>query len=264
MSKVQLTREGPLAIVSIDRQERRNALDSWTWQAIAARVEEAADARVLILTGVGPHFSAGLDLKPDNPLAAEVMQAVSARDRAAAIGLIERIKSWMAPIAAFKGLSVAAIEGSCLGGGLELALHCDVRIAGHGARFALPEPRWGMVPDVGGATRLTRLVGPGRAALVIASGRKFSTEEAFELGFIEQRCADGSALDAARELGLQSCQSAPTALREAIALIRELPGLSQDEANERESAAGAAALLSGEVMAGMMAFATRRPPPWAP
>ena len=262
--QIQLTLDGPVATLTIDRPSRRNALHGPMWEAIGVRATEAAEAgaRVLILTGAGDHFCSGMDLKPDNPLAMEIVGVVSNKDTAAGVALIERIKGWLKPLADFPGLTIAAIEGTCLGGGLELALHCDVRVASRSAALALPEPRWGMVPDVGGTSRLTRLVGPGRAALVIASGRRFRGDEARDLGIVEVVCDSGGALMTAQDLAADAVRSAPTALREALELVRAVPGLSAAEANAAESAAGAAALVSGEVIEWVSAFAEKREPNW--
>jgi enoyl-CoA hydratase/carnithine racemase len=266
--QVHLDIEGGVATLTLDRPSRRNALDGPMWAAIGARATEAAGkgARVLIITGAGPHFCSGLDLNMDNPLLMEVAGTVMAGEAGRPKGeeTIRTLKSWMAPIRAFPGLSIAAIEGVCIGGGLEVALHCDVRIAAKDAWVSLPEARWGMVPDVGGSTLLTRLVGPGRAAMIAASGRRYPADEAYALGMLELLVAPGGALEAARLLAQDTLRSAPTATRLALGQIRSVPGRDIDDCFTTETIAGAKALASGEVMEGMAAFAEKRAPAWSP
>ncbi len=264
--RVHLDLSDDVALLTIDRPSRRNAMDLAVWEGIRDRATAAAEAgaRALVLTGAGPHFSSGLDLKPDNPLAMDAMGVVFGGGREAGEALIRRLKACLAPLRTFPGLSIAAIEGVCLGGAFEAALHCDVRIAGRGAVFSLPEARYGMVPDVGGTTLLTRLVGPGRAAMIVASGRQYMADEAYGLGMLEMVVAPGGALSAARALAEDVRRSAPTATREAVSLARRAPGLGLDAALDAETAAGARALVSGEVAEGLQSFVEKRAPSWSP
>lgn len=266
--QVHLDIDGGVATLTLDRPSRRNALDSSMWAAIGAQAAAAreAGARVLIVTGAGPHFCSGLDLNMDNPLVTDVAGTVMAGEAGRPMGeeTIRKLKAWTAPVRTFPGLSIAAIEGVCIGGGLEVALHCDVRIASRGAWFSLPEARWGMVPDVGGSTLLTRLVGPGRAAMIAASGRRYTADEAYALGLLEQLAAPGGALAAARALAADTLKSAPLATQLALGQIRSVPGRDLEDCFATETVAGAKALAGGEVMEGMAAFAERRAPAWAP
>lgn len=264
--RVHLDITDGVAVLTMDRPSRRNAMDKAMWEGIGAQATAAAEAgaRVLILTGDGPHFSSGLDLKPDNPLAMDAMQVVFGKDREAGEALIRQLKGYFAPLRTFPGLSIAAIEGMCLGGAFEAALHCDVRVASRESVFSLPEARYGMVPDVGGTTLLTRLIGPGRAAMVVASGRRYQADEAFALGMLEMVVAPGGALQAARDLAGDVLRSAPTAVRGAVEQTRRVPGLSLDDAFTHETAAGATALVSGEVAEGLQSFIEKRAPSWSP
>ena len=263
---VHLVVDDGVALITLDRPARRNALDLPMWQALATRVGEAAaaGARTLVVTGAGSHFSAGMDLRPDNPLAPRVVQVVFGKDRDAAHALIEELKLYLEPLRTFPGLTVAAIEGSCLGSGLEVALHCDVRVAARDSQLALPEARWGMVADVGGTTLLTRLVGPGRAALWVGTGRTFDAEQAFAHGVVEELCESGQARATALGMARDALRCSPAASREVLALVRTLPGQTLAHAFLRETEAGADALLAGDVAEGLAAFAERRAPSWAP
>jgi enoyl-CoA hydratase/carnithine racemase len=182
--RVHLEAQDGVGVLRLDRPARRNALGAQMWAMVAVRVDEAArmGLRALILTGAGPHFCAGMDLKPDNPLLARAAQAVGDGDPVAARALIEELKGVGARLRRFPAPTIAAIEGVCLGGGLELALHCDVRVAAETAQLGMPEVRLGMVPDVGGTALLSRLVGPGRAIALICSGRAVDARRAHPPG----------------------------------------------------------------------------------
>ena len=253
-----------IAIITMDRPSRRNALGAHMWALVAARIDEASRQRVraLILTATGDHFCAGMDLKPDNPLAGRAVQAIVDGDPAAARALIEELKGVGARLRRFPAPTIAAIEGSCLGGGLELALHCDIRIASATARLGMPEVRIGMVPDVGGTALLARLVGPARAIALVCSGRVVDAQRAFDLGFIEELAPAGEALAAAIALAADISKGGPTAVRAALAVLRDSAGRSVNDVLAMETDAGVAALVSGEPMEGLQAFAEKRDPRW--
>ncbi len=253
-----------IARITLSKPARRNALDEAMWSAFAERVAAAATAspRVLIVTGAGGHFAAGMDLGPDNPLHARIGPAIANRDVAAAANVIAWLKAILSGLAEFPAPTIAAIEGACAGSGFELALHCDMRVAARNAFLSLPEVRIGMVPDVGGTTRLTRLVGPGCAARLIATGERITGDEAFALGIVERVVEPGRALAEAEDMARLIAKGGPTAVREALGVIRRVPDLSLADAYAAETAAGAAALTSGEPLEGVQAFFEKRDPRW--
>lgn len=182
-------RRGSAAIVTIDRQERRNAVDGPTAELLAAaheRFEAENDARVMILTGAGEEaFCAGADLKaidtlgprldsPDGPL-----------------GFTRRTASKP---------TIAAISGWCLAGGLELALWCDLRIAAEGAKLGFTERRFGVPLIDGGTQRLPRIVGLGRGLDLILSGRIVEADEALAIGLLTETVPAGRHLERAIEI----------------------------------------------------------------
>lgn len=253
-----------VGILTIDRHKRRNALNGQMWTAIGDLVSQAAKERprALIVAGAGPHFCAGMDLKPDNPLAARILPAVMDKNPGLAREIIEELKSCLAPLRSFPAPVIAAIEGVCLGGGLELALCCDVRVAGVSAKLGLPEVRIGMVPDVGGISLLTRLVGPGRAAMIICGGNAITADEAHRLGLVERVVDTGKALSTAMTMAQNIAKGGPASVAAAIQAIRDVPGLSQAAAFDVETEAGITALMSGEAEEGMRAFVEKRAPRW--
>mgnify|MGYP002640137580 CR=1 FL=1 len=262
--QVLLERDGGIAIITLDRPQRRNAISAGFWEALRERVIQAAGdpPRVLIITGAQGHFSAGLDIKPDNPLLARVLPIVQSKDPVAARTLIRELKSVCDLLAGFPAPTIAAIEGSCLGIGLELALACDLRVASSDATFSLPELRLGLVPDLGGTVRLERLVGPGKAAMLVLACHRWSGAQAFQHSLVEQLCEPGQALDAAMALARDIHAGAPTAATGVLQVLRASADLDLADALVLETEAGANALLSGEPLEGLMARQVRRDPSW--
>ena len=262
--EVLLERAGGVATVTLSRPQRRNAVNAGFWDLLGQRLVEAADdpPRALILTGCDGHFSAGLDIKPDNPLLARVLPIVQKKDAAAARALVQELRSVCDLLAGFPAPTIAAIEGSCIGIGLELALACDLRVAAHDAVFALPELRLGLAPDLGGTVRLERLVGPGKAALLALACQRWNGTRAHRAGLVEIMCDPGQALAQAALLATEIRAGAPTAARGVLHVIRASHDLDLDDALTLETEAGANALLSGEPLEGLMARQAGKSPRW--
>lgn len=182
--RVSFVRQGAAAIVGITRPERRNAVDGETARALlhAFHAFVADDAaRVMVLTGDSNAFSAGADLKAIETL----------HDRSEGPLGITRLTS--------PKPTIAAVNGYCVAGGLELALWCDLRIAGTGATFGCFERRWGVPLVDGGTQRLPRVVGLGRALELILLGRAVTAGEALRFGLVNRVLPDARVLDAALE-----------------------------------------------------------------
>jgi enoyl-CoA hydratase len=190
MEPVTYARHGAVAVLTIDRQERRNAIDGPTAAALAEaydRFESEDDARVLVITGAGGiSFSAGADLKAIESFGPRMS------DPRGPLGMSRVISSKPA---------IAAISGWCLAGGLELALWCDLRIATGESRLGFPERRWGVPLVDGGTQRLPRIVGLGRALDLILTGRIIDAEDAYAMGLITEVVPEGRHLERALEVG---------------------------------------------------------------
>ena len=189
VAAVRYERRGAAALITIDRQHRRNAVDGPTAAALHEaylRFEADDEARVLVLTGAGGvSFCAGADLKATDTFA-------------------ERLMSEEGPMG-FTRLTpskptIAAISGFCLAGGLELALWCDLRIATEGSMLGYPERRWGVPLIDGGTQRLPRIVGLGRALDLILTGRMIDAEEALAMGLLTEVVPAGAHLERALAL----------------------------------------------------------------
>jgi enoyl-CoA hydratase len=224
---VRYEREGAAAVITIDRQHRRNAVDGPTAAALHdayLRFEADAGARVLILTGAGGvSFCAGADLK-------------------ATATFVPRLMSVEGPMG-FTRLTptkptIAAISGFCLAGGLELALWCDLRIATRESRLGYPERRWGVPLIDGGTQRLPRIVGLGRALDLILTGRIIDAEEALAFGLLTEIVGPGEHLERALALaeGLARFPQR-TMLADRHAAIAGL-GMPLEQGLELEAAAG--------------------------
>ncbi|MGO9319974.1 MAG: crotonase/enoyl-CoA hydratase family protein [Solirubrobacteraceae bacterium] len=186
---VSYERRGAAAIITIDRQHRRNAVDGFTAAALHEaylRFEADNDARVLVLTGAGGvSFCAGADLKATDTMVARLMSEEGP------MGFTRLTPSKP---------TIAAISGFCLAGGLELALWCDLRIATEGSKLGYPERRWGVPLIDGGTQRLPRIVGLGRALDLILTGRMIDAQEALSMGLVTEVVPPGAHL--ARALAL--------------------------------------------------------------
>lgn len=184
-SEVRYERRGAAAVLTIDRPARRNAIDAATATALRRGLEsfEADEAaRVLVLTGSGEAFCAGADLKALD---------LDVDDPAGPLGFTRLTPSKPA---------IAAIDGWCLAGGLELALWCDLRVATPRSVFGCFERRWGVPLVDGGTQRLPRVVGMGRAIEMILSGRPVEAEEAERIGLVNELTESGGHVDRALAL----------------------------------------------------------------
>jgi enoyl-CoA hydratase len=225
--QVRYERRGAAAVLTIDRPERRNAVDGPTAELLLAgyRAFEADDeARVLVLTGAGGvSFCAGADLKAIESFAPRLTAPEGP------MGFTRLTPSKP---------TIAAISGWCLAGGLELALWCDLRIATGTSTLGFPERRWGVPLIDGGTQRLPRLVGLGRALDLILTGRLVDAAEALSLGLLTEVVPDGVHLDRALEIA-EALARFPqdTMLADRRAAIAGL-GMTLDEGLGLEAQAG--------------------------
>jgi enoyl-CoA hydratase len=199
-----------IARLGIARPETRNAINVEVRDEMSAHLDRLAQddsVRALILYGEGGKaFAGGADIVE--------LKARTHRDAFFAFNaaLFQKVEDFPRP-------TVAVVEGYALGGGLELALACDVRVAGRGAKLGLPEVTLGLFPGAGGTWRLPRLVGLGRAREMIFTGRVISAEEAREIRLVEHVVDEGRAMDRALELCLKIAENSPLAVQVAKAAL---------------------------------------------
>ncbi|HEX8133085.1 MAG TPA: crotonase/enoyl-CoA hydratase family protein [Actinomycetes bacterium] len=242
---VRVERDGPVTVVTIDRPERRNAVDAPTAAALAGAFREFdrdERASVAVLTGVGGAFCAGADLKAI--AAGEPLRVAAGGDGPMGPTRLRLSK----PV-------IAAIEGPAVAGGLELALWCDLRVVGEGATLGVLNRRFGVPLIDLGTIRLPRLIGHGRAMDLLLTGRAVGAAEALAMGLVNRVVADGSALAAAVSLATELAALPQTGLRHDRLSAIEQWGLPESEAAANELRHGLATLGSGESAAGVERFA---------
>lgn len=261
---LRVQRDGPIAVITLDRPARRNALDQDMLDGLRRAAMTLADTRprVVIVAGEGEHFCAGLDLSPDNAVLARIQPLIAAKDAYRLGEVIRGLRVGFDALARIPAPVIAAIEGACLGGGLELALSADLRVASDTAFFSMPETRFGMVPDLGGTVRLQKRVGHARASQLILTGERIDADTADRWGLVNRIVPAGTALEAAREMASSILAASPAATLQALMALRGADELSDDARFELETQAGARALVSGEVAEGLAAFAGKREPRW--
>jgi len=199
---IELEKEGGLWIVTINRPEKANSLTREMLERLAAIAEEAAEAKVLILTGTGKVFSAGADLD-------------EARAGLATDPVWERLSG---ALAALPALTIAALNGTLAGGAFGMALACDLRVSAPNAKFFYPVMKLGFLPQPSDPVRLAALVGPARAKLILMAGQKIGTPEALAMGLIDRICEEP--MDEARILAADALGAEPP----HIAGIKRLVG----------------------------------------
>ena len=250
LERIRLDVAAPLATITVDRPEARNALDADTvrelHQALDA-VEADASLRALIVTGAGEQvFVAGADVRT---LLARTTRDVLAAANNRLFARLERL-----PI-----VTIAAINGFALGGGLEFALACDLRVASTNAKLGLPETSLGILPGAGGTQRLPRIVGLGIANEMILAGTIFDAEGAQRVGLVNRVVAPDELMGAARELAERVAKRAPVALRLAKLAIQASSNMPADWGMQLEIVAQTVLNSTTDIREGMTAFLEKRP-----
>ena len=251
---VLVEQRGRALVVTLNRPEQANALSQALVEQLGElgrRLHAHSDVRVIILTGAGErNFCAGADLKE--------RQRMSDEDVRRMLRLYRTCLGW---IETCKIPTIAAINGAALGGGLELALMCDLRVAVPDAKLGLPETSLGVIPAAGGTQRLPRLIGEARAKELILLCPRIDAAQALHYGLINRVCAPGievvsDALDWARPL----LEGAPLSARAALTAIDASRDSSLEDGLEAECRAYEACLLSEDRREALRAFAEKRKP----
>lgn len=243
---------GELTLLELDNQPLNLVTAEMTRQLDQTLDELAADdtIRAVILAGAGERaFCAGSDVKEFTELAGRVAQGKLLLEK-----LVYR------KVAELPMPTIAAIDADALGGGLELALCCDIRIAAEGARLGMPEVRLGVLPGSGGTQRLPRVVGPARAKQMILVGELIDAAEAERIGLVNQVVPPGQARAAAMEMGSKIAARGPLAVREAKRLIDRALDLDLDAGMAAELDASHRVFSSQDMLEGARAFFEKRPP----
>ncbi|MFO0681264.1 MAG: enoyl-CoA hydratase-related protein [Sandaracinus sp.] len=251
---VKVERRGALAIWTIDRPDRRNALSRSVVREIGRLAREAMgdrSLRAVILTGAGGQaFCAGADLKERQGMNEEEVRDFLSLYRVCFRDL-DRLDK---PV-------IAAIDGVAFGGGLELALACDFRVASRTAQIGLTETSLGIIPGAGGTQRLVREIGASRAKELIVFARRFDAAEALSLGVVNRLAAEGqTALDAALAWAEPLLSAAPIAIASALAAVDAASDLPLEDGLSYERVCYERTLVSKDRTEALTAFAAKRKP----
>jgi len=253
MPDILVERRGTAAWVTLNRPDVRNALSmavNHQLQEITAELERDEAVHAVVVTGAGDKaFCAGADLKERRGVpAAESAPYISAI--AGAIGSIGELRK----------PTIAAMNGSAYGGGLELALACDFRILVDGAEVGLTEVRLGIMPGAGGTQRLPRIVGEARAKELILLGRRISATRAFEIGLVTQVVPRAELTTAVDALLGELAGCAPLSVQQAKSALEKAHSMNLDDGLDAERQHYDVTLFSEDRDEGLAAFADGRPP----
>ena len=252
---IQLEKRGHIAVLTIANPPA----NTWTADSLAAlkaTVEELnADRNIfaLVVTGQGEKFfSAGADLK-----------TFADGDRARANDMAQRFGEAFAALTAFRGVSIAAVNGYAMGGGLECAMACDIRVAEEHAQMALPEASVGLLPCAGGTQNLPWLVGEGWAKRMILCGERVTAAKALEIGLVEEVVPTGNGLEAALKLAEGACKQSPSSIARCKQLVMSArDGRSHSDGWRMERELFVELFHTEDQKEGVNAFLEKRKPNW--
>lgn len=254
MDTVKLEVQDNVGIITLDRPEVRNAIDKTVNREIAqalAQLEADADVKVIIITGGPKVFAAGAD--------------IAAMAEKNAIEQFRRISLWDLTFKLEKSSKpiIAAVAGFALGGGCELALACDVRIAAESAKFGQAEINVGIIPGAGGIARLTRLVGLGKAKELVLTGRIISAEEALTINLVNKVVPDDALMEEALKMARMMSKHSPVALEVAKYCLQNAASADLHTAAAIENVCFSMMFGSKDQKEGMRAFLEKRKPEYA-
>ncbi len=249
IKRTLLERRDRIAVITLNAPERRNAIDREMVESLHAdldALQSDPELAAVVLTGAGDKaFAAGADIAQlEQRRAPDALRAINST-------LFERVEEFPVPM-------LAAIRGWCLGGGCELAIACDLRVAGRGAKLGQPEVSLGIIPAAGGTYRLPRLIGLGRARELIYTGRIISADEAERIGLVNRVVPDDAVLDEALKLAAEIAHNGPLAVRLAKSTMNALARPNESMAVAMESSAQAVLFDSEDKQRRMQAFLERK------
>jgi enoyl-CoA hydratase/carnithine racemase len=249
--EVRLERDGHVATLTIDNPPV-NALHPDVARSLEARFEELGadpETRAIVLTGAGRHFMGGGDIAYFRTLT-----------RASAERYVLGIQRMQDAIGLLPQPVIAAVNGAALGGGCELAMACDVRIAETQAIFGQPEVGLGIIPGAGGTQHLPRLVGPGRAKRLLFTGERISADVALEWGLVEEVVPQGTSVERACAIGVAIAANAPLAVAAAKRAVNLGLQMGIRDAHALEASLFAPLVETTDFGEGVAAFFEKRPP----
>ncbi|WP_305093015.1 enoyl-CoA hydratase-related protein [Prescottella sp. R16] len=244
---VRCERDGRILVVRIEREERRNAIDRATAEGLEEAfdlLDDDPDLWAGVVTGTPRVFSAGTDIRE---------RADLRMPRGGEYGIVRRRRA--TPL-------IAAVEGYALGGGFEIALACDLIVAGRTAEFGLPETRRGLVATSGALFRAPRALPLNVARELLITGRTLTAERAYGLGVVNEVTDPGAALDAALVMANEICSAAPVSVRASLDALHAQVAAADERGWDATADALRTVAASDDFRVGLDAFAQRRAPQW--
>jgi enoyl-CoA hydratase len=244
--------ENSVGIITVNRQHVMNAMDSKAILELSGLLDEIGDSniRCLIFTGAGEKsFVAGADIKEMKDMNRQQGENLSRHGN----GVMRKLELFPVPV-------IAAINGYALGGGLEIALACDIRIASENATFAMPEATFGIIPGYGGIQRMGRIIGQGRAREMVFTARRFGAQEAYAWGLVNAVYPLSDLMPEAMKLAGRIASNAPIAIMSAKKIMNESVGIPLSEADQLEREAFGNCFGTWDQREAMMAFVEKRKP----
>jgi enoyl-CoA hydratase/carnithine racemase len=249
---VLLSREGDIAVVTLNRPDRLNALDKAMWRRLGAVMAELANdgaSRCVVVRGAGPAFGAGAD----------VAEFATERDTPArAAAYAEVMGAALTALRECPVPTVAQIHGACAGAGLEIAIHCDLRIAGESGKFGAPVQRLGITMPYAEIAALVELVGPATALEILLEGRLFSATEGYDKGLVTRVVPDARLEEETQATARRIADGAPLVHRWHKRFVRRL--LEPRPLTAAEIAESYAACATEDYRAGIEAFLAKKRP----
>ena len=241
-----------IATLTVNRPDKLNALNATLIGELGAAIDEMQerdDVAGIILTGAGRAFVAGADIAELTGISAVEGKRLARRGQE----IFRRFEISPKP-------TVAAVNGFALGGGCELAMACQIRIAADAAKFGQPEVKLGLIPGYGGTQRLPRLVGRGRALQLLLTGEMIDAQEAFRIGLVNRVVAPDQLIPAATSMIQQMLMNAPLGIAACVDVLDRGLEMPLDDALALEATQFGVLITTGDTAEGTKAFLEKRPP----
>ncbi len=275
---LSIERDGDVATLWLDRAEARNAMGPAFWADLPRAMEELGTdraVRAIVLAARGPHFSVGLDLKAmagvltgggedasdaSGGNGARRPSSMASRAVTARLSVL-RMQASVTSVAECPKPVIAAIHGYCIGGGVDVASACDIRVASADAVFSVRETKVAIVADLGSLQRLPRIIGKGHVAELALTGKDITAARAREIGLVNDVLPDaGAALAAARQLAAEIAANSPLAVQGTKAVLTACEDKSVADGLDYVATWNAGFLGSDDLVEAMTAFMEKRPP----
>jgi enoyl-CoA hydratase len=268
---LSIERDEDIATLWLDRPEARNAMGMDLWRDLPRAMTALNDdnsVRVVVIAAKGPHFSVGLDLKAMGNLLSGSggsdgdtrPASMAARARGSRLE-VKRLQDSISAVARCPKPVIAAVHGYCIGGGVDLASACDIRLASADALFSVREAKVAIVADLGSLQRLPAIISAGHLAELAFTGKDITAERAREIGLVNDVAADADGvLKAARALAAEIAANSPLAVQGTKAVLAANDGRTVDEGLDYVATWNAGMLASDDLVEAMTAFMEKRTP----